>query len=347
MLEFIDINLLLFRSFEFLGFFLFLLLLLREIFKKSGGRIFELLSCAVFGVLLEVGNIYIAHIYHYSDIFLVNILGVPLVIGLYWAVIIYCAMLLSDQYNTPWQVRPFTDALIVILADLVLDVVAIRIGFWNWIIPFDQEWYGVPFENLVGWIFVAISFSFVIRFIRTLNPKRVLTKLLMLFSPLIAYVGLNLQLAIYGIITIFPYQINRWEDLVNFNCQLDFSLLYHPEVQLWKGLVFAVILMQLINIFIFVAIKYRKNYLRKFDALSFWALTSLHIFFVFALFASGTYKDYPIFVLIAIFILIVHILLHFIPYIDDLLKTRRARIAQELIIENSKRIKNVLDERLK
>lgn len=347
MLEFIDINLLLFRSFEFLGFFLFLLLLLREIFKKSGGRIYELLSCAFFGVLLEVGNIYIAHIYHYSDIFLVNILGVPLAIGLGWAVIIYCAMLLSDQYNAPWQIRPFTDALIVILADLVLDVVAIRIGFWSWTIPFDQEWYGVPFENLVGWIFVAISFSFVIRFIRTLNPKRVLTKLLMLFSPLIAYVGLNLQLAIYGIITIFPYQINRWEDLLSFNCKLDFTLLYQPEVQLWKGLVFAVIIMELINIFIFTAIKYRKNYLRKFDALSFWALTSLHAFFVFALFASNIYKEYPIFVIIALLILLVHILIHFIPYIDDFLKTRRAKKAHQLIMKNSRILKNMIDSKLK
>ena len=90
-----------------------------------------------------------------------------------------------------------------------------------------------------------------------------------------------------------------------------------------------------------------KNYLRKFDALSFWVLTSLHVFFAFALFASGVYLQYPIFVLIAIFILIVHILLHFIPYIDDLLKTRRARKAQELIIENSKKVKSILDEKLK
>jgi hypothetical protein len=40
-------------------------------------------------------------------------------------------------------------------------------------------------------------------------------------------------------------------------------------------------------------------------------------------------------------------LLHFIPYIDDLLKTRRARKAQELIIENSKKIKGVLDDKLR
>ncbi|MFA5228629.1 MAG: carotenoid biosynthesis protein [Candidatus Paceibacterota bacterium] len=342
-----DINLLLFRGFEFLGFFLFLILLLREIFRKNGSRTFELISCAIFGVILEVGNIFIAHTYHYSDIFLVNIFGVPLAIGLGWAVIIYCAMLLSDQYNTPWQIRPFTDALIVILADLVLDVVAIRIGFWSWMISFDQEWYGVPFENLVGWIFVAISFSLIIRFIRTLNPKRVLTKLLMIFSPLIAYFGLFLQLAVYGIVTILPYQINHWRDLLTFNCKLDFTLLYQPEVQLWKGLVFAFILLELVNIFLFVAIKYRKNYLRKFDALSFWALTSLHLFFVFALFASGVYESYPIFVLIAIFILLVHILLHFIPYINDLLKTRRVKKALKIIVEKSKEINNIVDDKLK
>lgn len=347
MLEFIDINLLLFRGFEFLGFFLFSLLLLRDIFKKNGGHVFELLSCAVFGVILEIGNIYIAHTYQYSDIFLVNILGVPLTIGLGWAVIIYCAMILSDQYNTPWQIRPFTDALIVILADLVLDVVAIRIGFWSWTIPLNQEWYGVPFENLVGWIFVAISFSFVIRFIRTLNPKRVLTKLLMIFSPLIAYIGLFLQLFLYGLVTILPYQINHWKDLLSFNYRFDFSLLYQPEVQLWKGMVFAIILIQLVNIFIFVAIKYRKNYLRKFDALSFWVLTSLHIFFVFALFASGSYEKYPVFIFIAILILLIHSLIHFVPYVDDLLKTRRIQKAKDLILERSNGIKKLIDEDLK
>ncbi|MDD3386786.1 MAG: carotenoid biosynthesis protein [Candidatus Pacebacteria bacterium] len=347
MLEIIDINLLLFRGFELLGFFLFFLLLLREIFKKNGGRVYELLSCAVFGVILEAINISIAHTYYYSDIFLVNILDVPLAIGLGWAVIIYCAMLLSDQYNTPWQVRPFTDAFIVILTDLVLDVVAIRIGFWYWKIPFNQEWYGVPFENLVGWIFVAISFSFVIRFIRTLNPKRFLTKLLMVFSPLIAYIGLCLQLAIYGIVTILPYQINYWNNLINFNCQLDFNLLYQPEVQLWKGLIFTFIMTVLINIFIFVAVKYRKNYLKKFDALSFFSLTALHIYFIFALFVSGTYVQCPIFIIIAFLILLIHTLIHFIPYINDLLKIKAAKKARKLIIEKTKKIKNVIDENLR
>ena len=88
--------------------------------------------------------------------------------------IIYSAMLLSDQYRISWTIKPVFDAFTALVLDLSMDAIAIRLGFWNWGIPFNQEWYGVPFANLFGWIAVVFTFSFIIRFIRTLNPKRFL-----------------------------------------------------------------------------------------------------------------------------------------------------------------------------
>jgi len=331
---------------ELLGFITFIIILFREILKRNLMRVFEILSCAAFGLILEIGNTYIAHTYYYNDLFLVQIMDVPVCIGLLWAVIIYCSMLLSDQYNIPWVFRPAMDALIAVTMDLALDAIAIRLGFWHWSIPLDQEWYGVPYENLVGWILVVLSFSFLIRFIRTLNPKRVLTKILMLLSPVLSYIFLLVELTIYSLITIVPYQINNWTMLLKFNYRPDFNILYQPEVQLWKGIVFFIIIIELINVVVWVAIKYRKHYLKEFDPLSFGILTSIHVFFIFALFYSGIYIEYPVFILIAFCMLLIHFFVHFFPYIFTI-KSHRFKKVKKVVEKKGKNAKKAIDKSFK
>ena len=168
--------------FEGGAFIFFFLILARKIYQKNYSKLFEIISCSIFGMILEIANIYFSHNYSYSQNFLISIAGVPLAIGLGWGVIIYSAMLLSDQYNIPWKIRPFMDALTAVVLDIAIDPVAIRLGFWNWKMPLGNEWYGVPFENLAGWIFVTLSFSFVIRFIRTLISNSLFSKFLFLIS---------------------------------------------------------------------------------------------------------------------------------------------------------------------
>jgi uncharacterized membrane protein len=336
-----------FLAFELLGFCSFILILWREILHRNKMRIFEIVSCAIFGMILEIGNTYLAHTYSYSNLFLVKIFGVPLVIGLGWAVIIYCAMLLSDQYKVPWTVRPFIDALTAIILDLSMDVIAIRLGFWHWAIPLNQEWYGVPFENLIGWIFVVLSFSFLIRFIRTLNPKRVLTMTIMLLSPLISYLALIFSLAIYSLIVILPYQMNNWTTLLKFNYHPDFNILFNSEVQLWKLIIFVIVLVELANIVIFSVKKYHKDYLIRFDAVSFSILSLFHIFFLIASFVSGIYIQYPLFILLNLSGFMVHCLLHFYPYLLNPKVVYVFKEARDSIKGNRKILNKIISSSLK
>jgi len=335
-----------FVIFELLGFISFFVIFFREISKRNLVRVFEMMSALTFGMILEIGNTYLAHTYYYSHLFLVEVAGVPLAIGLWWAVIIYCSMLLSDQYNIPWRFRPAIDALIAVLIDIAMDTIAIRIGFWHWSIPLTQEWYGVPFENFVGWILVVLSFSYLIRFIRTLNYKRVFTKILMILSPVLSYIGLLLELTIFSLITIFPYQVNNWTTLLRFNYQPDFSILYQPEVQLWKGLVFTIILIELINVVIWVMVRYRKNYLKSFDAISFSILFFLHLFFVFFLFYSGIYKETPIFIFFSIVALLIYCFIHFLPYISSL-KSKHLNKAKKALNDKSKSLEEIVSKSLR
>ncbi len=305
----------LFLAFEIFGFVAFAAILAREIYQRNKLKVFELFSCAVFGIILEAGDIYLGKAYSYNPAFLVKIAGVPLVIGLGWAVIVYCAMLLSDQYRIPWQLRPFMDALTAIILDLSIDAVAIRLAFWKWMIPLDQEFYGVPIENLIGWVLVVLAFSFVIRFIRTLNVKRVLTKVLMILSPAVSYILLLFGMAVFNVIIMLPYQINHRYDTVILNSHPNLAVLYDPQVQLWKEAVFVVLLVELINIVIWAIVKNRHKYLRRFDLLSFIIMSCLHLFFFTAIFIAGISRQLPILIIISLISFLAYCLLHFLPYL--------------------------------
>lgn len=341
----VDLNF--YFAFEFLGFISFVIILAREIYQKNKIRIFEIFSCLAFGMILEIGNTYLAHTYYYSQEFLVKIFNVPLAIGFGWVTIIYCAMLLSDQYNIPWTLRPFMDALTAIILDLSLDTIAIRLGFWHWAIPLDQEWYGVPFENLVGWILVVLSFSFIVRYLRTLNFDRSLTRIILILSPLLAYVFLILGLLLFSAVTILPYTINNWSALLSFNYSPDFSMLYNPSVQFWKLIFFVTILIELINIVVWSVIKYRKNYLWRFDILSFSILSSMHIFFFIALFITKIYQQLPILVFLSAGMLLAHLAIHLLPYIFNPKVVYVFEGIKKSISDEQNKIEKVLNESLK
>jgi uncharacterized membrane protein len=301
--------------FEVFGIVAFALIIAREFIQKNYARVWEIVACAIFGLILEIGDTSFAHSYSYGSGFLFQIINVPVAVGLGWAVIIYCAMLLSDQYDIPWQFRPFLDALTALTLDLVMDVVAIRIGFWQWPIALNQEWYGVPYENFAGWIFVVLSFSFLIRFIRTLNIRRFWTKVLMFWVPLIAYAGLMAQLALYGLVSVIPYGINHWTIFMEFRYHPELSVIYAPQVEQWKLIVLVVTIVELVNLVTFAMIVYRKHFTWHFDILSFGILSGIHLFFFIAIFTTGIYHELPIVIPLALAMFLVHCFLHFFPYL--------------------------------
>jgi hypothetical protein len=338
----------LYLIFEISAFVSYALILAREIRNRNKGNIFEIVSCTFFGLILEIGDTYLAHTYSYSDNFLVQIFHVPLAIGFGWAVIIYCAMLLSDEYNIPWFFRPFMDALTALTLDLAMDAIAIRLGFWHWIVPLNAEWYGVPFENLFGWIMVVLSFSFCVRFIRTLNPKRFFTRILMIFSPLFAYAGLTLGLIVFSVVAIVPYAINNWSTLIVFHYHPDIAaLVYSPEVSLWKLIVLLVVVVELINIVAWAMVRYRRNYLREFDILSFVILSGLYIFFFAALFISGIAREAPVLVVLTAIFFCVHCFMHFLPYFINRKTIYFFKRAEKSFARGEKKMKKIVDTSLR
>lgn len=176
----------LFYAFLQIGVFLAFTVTALRTWRSSRQRTVELFSAVLFGLLLEQGDILIFGTYRYNKNWIL-IGDVPLAIALTWSMVIAGAMNLSDALGVPgydnferypgrrgtlrWLASglpaPLSDALWALLLDVALDAIAIRIGLWTWTIPLDEGWFGVPWGNFIGWLFVAAFFSFFTRLVRS------------------------------------------------------------------------------------------------------------------------------------------------------------------------------------
>ena len=153
-----------FITFEILTYLMFAACLWHAA-RQGKTRVFELVASLVYGVLLEWLTIQQIEAYHYGK-FLVIFDGAPLCIGLGWAVIIYSGMEFVKNIAMPDFARPFLVGLLALNLDAGMDAVAIRLGFWNWVIPLDMQWFGVPYGNFWAWYIVVTSYSGLIYWFR-------------------------------------------------------------------------------------------------------------------------------------------------------------------------------------
>ena len=161
----------------------------------------ELLSAAMFGLLLEEGDQLIFETYHYADAWILQLDRAPLVIGLTWALIIAGAMRITDALGVRRRWAPFVDSVLAITLDLAFDAIAIRMGLWTWrgVGPTDG-WFGVPAGNFYAWLFVTWAFSYVSRWLRDLTRTRPTAEWLQLLVPIPAFVILLFTLVPFSVV---------------------------------------------------------------------------------------------------------------------------------------------------
>ncbi len=161
----------------------------------------ELISAALFGLLLEEGDQLIFETYQYSDSWVLAIDRAPIVIGLTWALIIAGAMRLTDALGVRRRYAPVVDSVLAIMLDLAFDAIAIRMGLWTWrdVGPADG-WFGVPAGNFYAWLFVTFAFSILTRWIRSRSARRPRTDWLQLLVPVPAFAILLVSLVPFTLV---------------------------------------------------------------------------------------------------------------------------------------------------
>ncbi len=176
-------------------------------FQNNRHKILLLILAFIYALIFENVNIAISTgdigSYVYNVGFNLFIWKTPLFVALAWSVLIYTSMQLTDMIKLKTLTRPFLDALLVVIIDLTLDVVAERQGLWAWIgYGATDGWFGVPANNFIGWMFVTFIFSFLFRyFTRTDNDminKATRTEFYLLL-PAFAYLAMLVMFSLVNL----------------------------------------------------------------------------------------------------------------------------------------------------
>lgn len=89
--------------------------------------------------------------YLYGDVLGFKLLGVPLIIGINWTILIYAAAQFANRLSISSWLRPFVGATAVTLSDVLIEPVAVFFEFWTWdYVPFDAI-FVAPWQNYLAW----------------------------------------------------------------------------------------------------------------------------------------------------------------------------------------------------
>ena len=300
-----------FYIFEFGAIFAILAIFIKE--RKNKNLIETLILAILYGVILEVLNVYMSGTYSYGEEFLLQIYDVPLAVGLGWAIIYYISYKSAQNYNLKWWQAPFFMSLFALSIDLIIDIVAIRLGFWHWLIPFNQEWFGVPYDNLFGWMAVIWTFAFFINFSEQNFFSVKLSKIVKYSTVIAAPFILAYQIIGYTILTAVASGKFTLNEVIILYNKYDYSYAYYLEVQTAKAYILFGIVILLVLYLTKEIYKNRDKIVAEASFFPFLILIPLHLFFLTSIFIEGIYKQLPVIVFLSIFIFLFHFLLYSFP----------------------------------
>ena len=99
---------------------------------------------------VETGQIF-GH-YDYGDTLGPKIMGVPLIIGINWLLIVYCSYYLASYLTSKDYLRLLLGGIFLLIFDILLEPVAMKTGMWQW------EGGIVPAQNYLAWFVTGILF---------------------------------------------------------------------------------------------------------------------------------------------------------------------------------------------
>lgn len=124
------------------------------------------------GMMVEIYGVdtgFVFGHYTYGDVLGIKVLGTPLLIGVNWLMLIYMVYVITSSMVLGWLPRIITGAFMMVLYDLLLEPVAISLGYWSW------EGLGIPLQNYMAWwilsaLFIALWIIMDIRIKNRLAP---------------------------------------------------------------------------------------------------------------------------------------------------------------------------------
>lgn len=158
-----------------------------DAYREGRAKIMTCIGAMTFGLIVEMFFVTSYAGYSYGDFvidFYYDQHTVPLWVAVGWGTIIYVAMTASDKMNLPWFLAPAVDGLLAVSLDVTIDPVAEALGWWHW--HDGGEFFGVPYDNFIGWVMIVSFYSFAVRAGFRLWPPT--SKLREFFVPFVAVI---------------------------------------------------------------------------------------------------------------------------------------------------------------
>jgi len=104
--------------------------------------------------------------YIYGNGLGLKVFGTPLVIGINWAMLVYCSASIMERVKLPVIVQILSASVIMILYDVVLESVAPFLDMWYW------NGNIVPLQHYLVWFILALIFHGMVKWkrVKTENP---------------------------------------------------------------------------------------------------------------------------------------------------------------------------------
>ena len=114
-----------------------------------------------------------------------KIMGVPLIIGINWWLLIVGSHAVSSFLNIKGFLKPVVSASLMTLMDLIIEPVAVKSDFWHWKNDI------IPLYNYFCWFIIAYILQLVLQSIDQAKPNKVHAVLFLIMAVFFVVLNLN------------------------------------------------------------------------------------------------------------------------------------------------------------
>lgn len=122
--------------------------------------------------------------YSYGPTLGLKLLGVPLLIGINWTIIILGAITLIEKVVTHPLLVALITATFTVFFDWIMEPVAIAFDYWSW------DGIAIPLQNYIAWFVIAFLFALLHQRLRVVPKNRVASMIVVIQT--LFFTGLRL-----------------------------------------------------------------------------------------------------------------------------------------------------------
>ena len=129
----------------------FILIFLNTPINKE--LLFIFIACFFLGMIAEILGVNYQLIfgsYHYGEILGPKIMGVPLLIGINWFILIMITAAIAQEFSSKLWQQILIGIMLMVFLDLLIEPIAPLLDFWEF------EGGEAPFQNFIGWALVSL-----------------------------------------------------------------------------------------------------------------------------------------------------------------------------------------------